>query len=196
MPSFHRGAQDASSSLQRWLTTPITMKIDSISSCPIEEVSTLIGSDEEPVCVCIMGMEGTLTGLMVLAFDDISGLMVSDLLQGQTSGTSTAWCEIEQSSVLETMNIAGSAYLNGISNELSDRTSNTIELIPSPPIFLRDYAASILQSAFLDQAISGTQAVFAGVSFELKGCPLSWKFLLIPDASSLAKLSEILTTMN
>ncbi len=174
----------------------MTMSVDSISSCPIEGVSTLIGSDDEQVCVCIMGIEGTLTGIMVLAFHDASGLMISDLLQDHPPGTAQAWNEIERSAVLETMNIAGSTYLNGISSDLSSRANKKIELIPAPPLFLRDFAASILQSAFLDQAISGSQAVFAGVSFELKGCPLSWKFLLIPDASSLVKLSEILTQMN
>jgi chemotaxis protein CheY-P-specific phosphatase CheC len=146
--------------------------------------------------MCLMEMQGTLTGHMLLAFDDISGLALSDLVMAQERGTASEWGELEISSVLETMNIAGSAYLNGIARDFSERSNRKVELIPSPPQFLRDYAESLLESAFMDQAITASDVVFARARFDLSGQPLRWTFLLIPDPSSLEILTAILANLS
>ena len=138
----------------------------------------------------------TLNGQMVLAFDDASGLSLSDLLLGNPPGTATNWGEVEVSSAQESMNILGSAYLNGVSRFLSDRSGDAVSLIPSPPTFFRDYAASLLQTVFMEQASTGNHVLFARAQFELHGCPLNWTFLLIPDPPSLLKLSQILTKLS
>ena len=122
---------------------------------------------------------------MLLAFDDNSGLVVSDLLLSHSLGTADTWGEVETSCVLETMNIAGSAYLNGIARDLSVCGGQSIELIPTPPVFLRDFAESLLETAFLDQAVAGNDVVFALANFDFSGRPLRWTFLLIPDPASL-----------
>jgi len=139
-----------------------------------------------------MQMEGTLTGQMVLAFDDASGLSLSDLLLGNPPGTAAEWGEVEISSALESMNILGSAYLNGMAEFLSEAVDETVSLIPSPPVFFRDFAESLLETAFMEQAAAGSHILFARARFELHGRPLNWTFLLIPDPGSLKKLSEIL----
>jgi chemotaxis protein CheY-P-specific phosphatase CheC len=130
---------------------------------------------------------------MLLAFNDASGLALTDLILARTPGSAESWGDVESSCVLETMNIAGSAYLNGIARDLSERLRTTIDLLPSPPIFLRDFAESLLETAFLDQAIVGSDVVFAEARFEMMGQPLQWTFLLIPDPTSLKRLSEILS---
>ncbi len=192
-PAFHAGAAQASQALAGWLNASTTMTIDSIDQCRLADATGVLGEAESVVCMCLMEMQGTLTGHMLLAFDDRSGLALSDLLLSRSSGTTSAWGEVETSCVLETMNIAGSAYLNGIAGDLSERTKTLLELIPTPPRFLRDYAESLLQAAFLDQAASAGDVVFAKASFDLAGQPLRWTFLLIPDPSSLERLSVLLT---
>ena len=145
--------------------------------------------------MCLMEMQGSLTGHMLLAFDDASGLAVADLLLRRQEGTADAWGDVERSCIMETMNIAGSAYLNGIARDLSERSGQTIELIPTPPIFMRDFTESLLETAFLDQAVAGNDVVFALARFDLSGRPLRWTFLLIPDPASLQRLSEILASL-
>jgi hypothetical protein len=49
-----------------------------------------------------------------------------------------------------------------------------------------------LETAFLDQAVVGSDVVFAEARFELMGQPLHWTFLLIPDPASLKRLSTML----
>jgi chemotaxis protein CheC len=139
-----------------------------------------------------MQMQGTLEGQMLLAFDDASGLAMADLLLGRAAGTSEEWGELEISAALETMNIAGSAYLNGIARDLSEHGGRRVSLIPTPPTFLRDFAESLLEAAFVEQAAAGRYIVFAKARFELQGNPLKWTFLLVPDPSSLTRLNEIL----
>lgn len=194
--AFHSAAAEASAALQRWLSVPTTMSIDSVDQCRLEEAVGILGEGDSPICVCLMEMQGTLTGHMLLAFDDPSGLALSDLLLTRPAGTADGWGDTEISCVLETMNIAGSAYLNGIANDLSERSGRPLELIPTPPRFLRDYAESLLESAFMDQAIAGSEVMFAKARFDLSGQPLRWTFLLIPDPDSLRRLAEILSAIS
>ncbi len=194
--ALHRGAAEASTALARWLNVVTTMSIDSVDQCPLKDVASVLGDGDKAVCMCLMEMQGSLTGQMLLAFDDASGLAVADLLQTQPEGTAIHWGELERSCIMETMNIAGSAYLNGIADNLSGRSGRTLELIPAPPIFIRDFAESLLESAFMDQAVAGNDVVFARATFELSGKPLRWTFLLIPDPASLQRLSEILASLS
>ncbi len=168
------------------------MAIDAVDCCRLEDVTSVLGEGDAAVCMCLMEMQGTLTGHMLLAFDDASGFALGDLLLARSKGATRSWGEVELSCVLETMNIAGSAYLNGIARDLTERSGSSVELMPTPPRFLRDYAESLLESAFMDQALSGGDAVFSRARFDLAGQPLHWTFLLIPDPLSLTRLSELL----
>lgn len=190
--AFHRGAEQASIALARWLESEITISVDSVDRCPLAAAIGTLGT-EEAICVSLMEMEGTLTGHMLLAFDDSSGLAVSDMLLGRSAGTAQFWGEFEISCLMETMNITGSTYLNGMARSLSASGGSRCELIPSPPTLLRDFAESLLESAFMDQALSGGEAFFAQSRFELAGQPLQWAFLLIPDSQSLKTLSGLLS---
>lgn len=194
--ALHHGAAEASTALARWLNAVTTMSINSIDQCPLKDAARVLGDGDQAVCMSLMEMQGWLTGHMLLAFDDTSGLAVADLLQTQPEGTAIHWGEVERSCIMETLNIAGSAYLNGIAKNLSERSGRTLELIPTSPIFIKDFAESLLESAFMDQAVAGNDVVFALATFELSGKPLRWTFLLIPDPASLQRLSEILASLS
>ena len=193
--AFHAGARMGSRAMQDWLSAPAEISIDSADECPLDMATAVLGQSDEIVGMCLMQMEGTLNGQMVLAFDDASGLSLSDLLLGNPPGTATNWGDVEISSAQESMNILGSAYLNGMARFLSEGCGESVSLIPSPPTFFRDYAESLLETVFMDQASTGNHVLFARAQFELHGCPLNWTFLLIPDPPSLIKLSRILSKL-
>ena len=194
--AFHAGARTGSEAMRGWLSAPAEISIDSADECPLELATEVLGQSGDIVGMCLMQMEGTLNGQMVLAFDDASGLSLSDLLLGNPPGTATEWGEVEISSAQESMNILGSAYLNGMSKFLSELCGEAMTLIPSPPVFFRDFAESLLQTVFIEQASSGNHVLFARARFELHGCPLNWTFLLIPDPPSLTRLSQILSRLD
>lgn len=194
-PAFHRGAAESSVALEQWLNTAMALSVDSVDQCPLDSAIGVLGMEDCPVCVAVMAMRGTLTGHMLLAFDDASGLVIPDLLLSRQPGTSAHWHDVETSCVLETMNIAGSAYLNGVARDLKERSGQSIELIPSPPRFHRDFAESVLEAAFMNQALNMNDVVFAQTRFELAGVPVHWTFLLIPDPESLKMLANILQSI-
>lgn len=193
--AFHAGAHTGSDAMRGWLTAPAEISIDSADECSLELATGVLGQSGDVVGMCLMQMEGTLHGQMVLAFDDASGLSLSDLLLGNPPGTAKEWGDVEISSAQESMNILGSAYLNGMSRFLTEGSGEKTTLIPSPPIFYRDFAESLLETVFIEQASSGNHVLFARARFELHGCPLNWTFLLIPDPPSLSKLSQLLTKL-
>lgn len=190
--AFHRGAAESAAALSRWLNAEMLAAIDEVDQCQMEAAMDLLGEGEGAVCATLMEMQGTLSGHMLLAFDDASGLALADLILRRPAGTSADWTALEISCVLETMNIAGSAYLNGIAADLSERSGGRVELIPSPPNFVCDFAGSLLQSAFVDSLSPAGHVVYAEIQFQLSGRPLQWTFLLIPDPGSMNTLAEIL----
>jgi chemotaxis protein CheC len=188
--AFHGGADEASSALARWLNAPTQITVDSVDQCPLTEVASLLGNPDSVVCVCLMEMVGTLRGYMLLSFDDANGLALADLVLARAVGSATAWGEVEVSCVTETMNIAGSAYLNGLAAKLSAMCQSAVELLPTSPLFLRDFSESLLETAFLEQTMEKSQAVFARSRFEHAGQAFGWTFLLIPSPDSLRQLSQ------
>lgn len=190
--AFHVGAEDASTAMAQWLGVPSLIAIEAVDQLSIEEAPDILGGSEQPICFCSMAMTGTLTGTMVFVFDDECGLSLADLVLHKPVGTASDWNELERSSALESTNIVGCAYLNSLSRHLPAADSHSIELIPSPPTFRRDFAECLLQSVFMEQAMVANDIFLAEARFEISGEPLNWTLLFVPDAPSLAQLRRLL----
>jgi chemotaxis protein CheC len=191
--AFQRGAAQASAALEGWLERPALITVDSIEQRALHEVANILGAGEEPICFCAAEMTGRLTGELILAFDDASGLMLADMLLNQPPGTAREWNEMETSAALETTNIVGCAYLNALAKVLPVAPHDTSELIPSPPRFRRDFAESLLQFALMSQAVATNHVVLAKARFQIDASPVHWTLLLVPDAESVRKLRSLPT---
>ena len=151
--AFKQGAADASVALGKWLGVPSLITIESVNQQPMSAAPGLLGQTDDVVCFCVMNLTGSLSGYLVLSFDDASGLALADLLLKRPTGSSTEWDEVAQSAALETHNIVGCAYLNTPAQQIWSDSVQDRELIPSPPSFFRDFAESLLQSVLMDQAV-------------------------------------------
>lgn len=189
---FRKGADAASGAMARWLGVPSLMTIESIELVLLEDAQGLLGTAEEPVCFCSMNMTGSLTGLLILAFQDVSGYALSDLVLTNPVGTASAWQELERSAALESTNIIGCAFLNSLAKHLPPLHDEPLELIPSPPVFLRDYAECLLEFVFMEQALTANELFVSESRFEIRGEPLNWNLLFVPDTSSIGRLQELL----
>ncbi len=189
--SFHQGAADASRALAQWIGKPSVVEIDSLELLPLEEATGILTAGEEPICFCSAEMTGLLTGEMILAFDDASGLALADMLLDQPQGTTREWTEMATSAALETTNILCCAYLNSLSRDLG-RSAESSELLPAPPAFNRDFAESLLQFALMGQAIASDQVIVARTRFEIDKTPVNWTLLFVPDAESMLRLPKLL----
>jgi chemotaxis protein CheC len=189
---FRVGATGATTALSRWLGRPARMTVERVEQLALHDATEVLGDSELPIAACVMAMQGRITGQLILAFDDASGLSLADLLLGKPAGTSTAWSEVERSAAQETANIVGCAYLNSLSRSLHDGTA-TQEVLPSPPRFTRDYAQSLLQFALMNQAATSDVVFLTETQFHIDGAPVNWNLLFIPDDHGLQALTGTLS---
>ena len=186
------GAADASEALGRWIGKPTSISIDLVEQLPLAKATGVLGVGDEPICFCVAEMQGRLTGQLVLAFDDASGLALADLLLDQPRGTAAAWGEMETSAALETTNILGCHYLGSLARALPAGDGLTSELLPSPPRFNRDFAESLIEFILMDQIVATDYALLTRVQFRIDEDPVDWSMLMVPDAASMATLRELL----
>ena len=189
---FRLGADDASDALTRWLDRPARVSVNEVEQIPLSAASGALGDPEQPICCSIMGLTGRVTGQLILASDDASGLALADLLLGRPPGTSTGWTEYERSAALETANIVGCAYLNALFRNFAAASADEEELLPSPPRFVRDFADAVLQFALMDQAANSDVVLLTRTEFHIENTPVDCGLLLVPDARSLAALRDAL----
>lgn len=191
---LERGADSASQALSRWLGQQVHLKLGDVDQVELEQAAEALGPPENLVAACRMGLTGPLGGSILLCFQDRSGLALVDLLLRQPLGTTVAWGEVERSAAMETTNIVGCAYLNALAAHLPSGLGVSGELAPTPPVFLHEFAGSLLQFALMDQALELERVLLVRTAFETAtpGDELEWTLLLVPDAPSLAALASAL----
>jgi chemotaxis protein CheC len=190
--AFHRGAADATQAMATWLDVPSLIVSESLEQVPVPDAVQLLGTDQSTLAMCAMELSGGLSGLLALAFDDSCGLALSDLILKRAPGESTDWGELQQSAALESTNIIGCAFLNALAEQLVSDLPQFSTLLPSPPVFRRDFAECLLQSILMEQAIASDTVFLSKTSFEMQQQPLNWTLLLIPGAESMLQLCECL----
>lgn len=193
---FARGASDASEALSRWLGRPLRVTIGTVEQVDLAEAAELLGPSDSLVAACPMELMGVLTGQIILVFEDRSGLATVDLVLRQPVGSTTEWGELEQSAARETANIVGCAYLNSLAAHLptmstaSSSTSGT--LLPGPPGFRHEFAASLLEFALMDQAMRSDRLLVISSTFSTEDARLDWSLLFVPSGDSLETLRDSL----
>jgi len=198
---FRCGASDASQALSVWLGRHASVCVDQLKQLSLDEATESLGPADAILCACIMGVTGGISGQMLFCFDEESGLLLCDLLLGRDGvvgrdGVATEWGELETSSAMETANIVGCAYLNSLANAMPSFSSPVADClgktshgwVPTPPQFVRDFAASILQFAVMNQATEFDTVLVAQTRFQIDDQPVAWTLLLIPDANSLTSI--------
>jgi len=196
---FGVGASNASQALSTWLGRDVQVSMEQLEQVSLEVATEQLGPPDETVCACCMRVASGISGQLLLGFDDASGLMLCDTLLTREK-RSTEWGELEISAAMETTNIVGCAFLNSLSSIFPKSTSEQDvgegptdpTWIPSPPVFVRDFAAAIMQFALMDQACEFDTVLVAQTKFSIDDMPIGWRLLLVPDAKVLQHLARIL----
>jgi chemotaxis protein CheC len=205
---FDRGSESASLALSKWLGKTVHLTVSEVDVAELEQAAELLGPADALVAACSMELTGRLTGWILLVFEDRSGLALVDMLLQQPLGTTAAWGEIEQSAAKETTNIVGCAYVNALAAHLptiSDDTSNSrghsagdgTELVPTPPTFFHEFAGSLLEFVFMEQAVELDQVLLIRSEFntDQNEMNLNWTLLFIPTRKSLRELVAALAQL-
>ncbi len=197
---FERGAEEASAALTRWLGRSATLTTSGVEDVELAEAADLLGPADQLVAACVMEVSGRISGLLILVFQDRSGLALADVLLKQPVGTADAWGELEQSAANETANIVGCAYLNSLAAHLpiapGSAAPTSGAILPSPPIFRHEFAGSLLDFALMEQAIQLDRLLLVNSRFALADEELDWSLLLVPSADTLAEISRSLNALD
>lgn len=180
---FERGAENAAAALSQWLGCSVRLTVSAVERVGLAEASELLGPEDSLVAACTMPVLGGVKGLILLVFEDRAGLALADLLLRQPLGTATAWGDLERSAALETANIVGCAYVNSLAAHLSAVPGGAI--VPGPPAFRHEFAASLLEFALMDQAAGSNELLLANTAFSAEATRLDWSLLFVPGGGSL-----------
>jgi chemotaxis protein CheC len=194
---FRQGAIDASRALSAWLGREVCVSLNEFQQLSLEMATESLGPSDETTCACCMRFSGGMNGQLLFGFDDLSGLQLCDMLLSQEL-SATQWGELEISAAMETTNILGCAFLNSLANSITTQDAIALALhgankawIPTPPVFVRDFAASIVQFALMDQVCEFEFVLMANTQFSIDNQPIGWRLILIPDAMMLHSFARM-----
>jgi chemotaxis protein CheC len=173
---FASATHDASAAMCRWTDGLITLSLDEVREIPLDRVASEMNLGDDLLTMVVLTMEGDVGGTMVLTFDELNGRQLAASLLGRPVNQDPVWSELERSALAETGNILGCAYINAITR-LIDR-----ELVPSPPYFLQDYGASVLEQALMVQALTSDQLLICRTGFHRADAELNWRVLFVPTS--------------
>ncbi len=173
-PLFAAATHDASAAMCRWTDGLITLTLDEVREIPLHSVTSELGFADDILTMVILGVESDPGTVLILTFDEDNARQLAATLTRRVRNTNPEWDELEISALTETGNILGCAYMNALTR-LMGRT-----IIPSPPYFVRDYFASVIQQALAEQAASDV-ALIGRTGFHREGEALNWHVLFVPS---------------
>jgi chemotaxis protein CheC len=180
---FSAATHDASAAMCRWTNGLITLSLDEIVEVPLSDVAATLQIGDERLTMVVLTLSGELGGTMVLTFDDENGRNLAAALLNRPAGTGE-WNQLEQSALNETGNILSCAYMNALTRLIN------AQLVPSPPLFIQDYGASVLEQAVLSQVADADEVMVCRTGFHREGQKLSWNVIFVPSLALRAALVE------
>ena len=179
--TLRRAAAGASAALSKWIGRPTRLTIRSTRALPLADAVAAVGAADAPLVACGMRISGSVEGMLVLTCADAAGLSLADLVLGREPDPRREWGEIETSAVAETANIIGCAYLNALSETAGPSGQS---LLPSPPWFVRDYAAAVMQAVIVPQAVLADDVFLGHTEFAVADSPIRCGLLFVPAAEA------------
>lgn len=189
---FQQGSKKAAEAMTVWCGRAFRIHLDALRCVPLEEATQVLHAGDDPLCFCSVAAEGVISGQMVLAFDDVSGLKLAALLTDRAAEQIVAWDELSTAAMLETANILCCAYLNALFEAL-DASGSATGLMPSPPRFSREYAESAVEFLVMGQALEFDQVLIACTRFMIEDSFLNCSLLFVPDSQTMAALPGLLS---
>jgi chemotaxis protein CheC len=167
--------EEASTAMYRWTAGQFTLSMEQACELPWEHVCDHFGLGEEPRTTVAMRLESPWAGDLILMFDDLNGRQMAASLLGQEVAADEPWSDLERSALTETGNIVGCAYLNAITRLLGT------ELVPTPPVFIEDFGASVLGQAVVAHAMQSERVFVCQTWFHRDGATLDARLFFLPS---------------
>ncbi|MCQ2910796.1 MAG: chemotaxis protein CheC [Clostridia bacterium] len=176
------GSSHATSALAKMLGDVLKMKVPNVSIIKVNELSKLLGNEEQVVAATLLTMDGDVKGIMMNIFNEESTKKLIDMVIHRKLNTLGDITEIETSFLKELGNILTSAYLSALG------TLTNLKIIPSVPNLCVDMAGAILSVPAIQYGIMSDDMMLIQTQFESSTEVLTGYYLLVPDEPSFIKI--------
>lgn len=183
---FNSATQHASHAMRGWAHGRVAMSLDEVREVTLERAVEEVSFEDDLLTMVVLGIQGDLGGQMILAFDDEHGRRFAAGLLGRDPSEGDQWSELEKSAAMETGNIVASAYLSELTRLIEQK------LIPSPPLLVQDFGASVLEQALMMQAMESETVLLCRTEFTYDDESVSWSVLFVPSGELLTAMQDAL----
>lgn len=183
------GAGNATTALSQMLNQKMDMSVPKVALVPFNEISDVMGSEDQTVVGIMLGFEGGVEGMMMFLFDTksahhlVNTLMMRDKEDGVEEGAE--FSDMDMSALNEIGNIVSGSYLTAISKLTNLKMISTV---PEMTIDMIGALLSVPASEFgkYGDKLLLIQSQFGELDF------VNGYFLMIPELNSYDKLLESL----
>ena len=187
---FTSATENASEAMCKWTNGQITLSLEGLREIALEQVQAELDVGDDLLTMVVLSFEGDLGGQLILTFDEQNGRQLAASLLGREKNTDPEWSEMEQSALKETGNILACSYMRVLTDIIDTN------LVPSPPYFIQDYGASVLQQAVMTQAMVSDRILICHTIFRQDDEELKWNIFFMPTeelSTTLEKAFEAIT---
>lgn len=179
------GAGNATTALSQMLNQKMDMSVPKVELVPFNEISDVMGSEDQTVVGIMLGFEGDVEGMMMFLFDTksahhlVNTLMMRDKEDGVEE--EVEFSEMDMSALNEIGNIVSGSYLTAISKLTNLKMISTV---PEMTIDMIGALLSVPASEFgkYGDKLLLIQSQFGELDF------VNGYFLMIPELDSYDKL--------
>ncbi len=173
------GAANAAESLSKILGKRVDLSIPEVKLSPVEQIPQFLGNLEDPYMGVMLGIEGEVTGTLLLVLQENVGFELIDMLYGTTSQADNQLSEDGISALKELTNIIGSSILNVYAEK------SGLMVKPDVPTFVHDYLQSVVDSVLVLHNLQHDYAIVMETAFYFEDDKVMGNLLLLPEADSL-----------
>ncbi len=137
-------------------------------------------------------------GRLLLAWtpEAAAGLISVALMQPEVAAEPETWSDIERSTLAETANVVGCAFLNTVAESIEHGAQGGLSLIPTPPFLEQQFAGSLMESAVIEiesreLAETGDRIWSASSSFQIVGRSIATRLVMVWQPSVWTRLAEL-----
>ena len=180
------GAGNATTALSKMLSIKMDMSVPYVALLPFQDISSVIGSEDQTVVGILLGIEGDIDGMMMFLFDMksahhlVNSLMMRDVTTDEDLGAES-FTEIEMSALNEIGNIVSGSYLNALSS------LTNLKMICTVPSLTVDMVGALLSVPAAEFGKYGDKLLMIQSEFGEMDFVTGY-FLLIPELDSYDKI--------
>jgi chemotaxis protein CheC len=179
---IERATEQAAGAIRAWTHGSVELAMEEVAEAPIGETTAQLGVGEQLRTMVVLGIEGPAGGRLILSFDEANGKRLVDAVFGGQRTPAGKWSDLERSTIMETGNIFASAYLSGLT-KLTGKS-----FIPTPPFFIQDYGACVLEEALMPQMMERDESLLVRVRFRFNAQHADWDVFFVPETELIQQI--------